>query len=345
MSEQPNSTLHVPKAGGLLHKKVGGVPILYPIGGAVLILAVYAYKTNRVAPATGSATGIADPNQVAPSPTGGQLLDGGVLPTMPVGSVTGSPAPTTPTSSNPTITTNDEWIKAGVAFLITQGISGGVAQGGLQKYLDGSALSYVEGGYRDVVITKYGLPPTLLPIGTTDPKPVPTPPPPPPPPAKPTVGYFAANGSSTVYYFNGVNKWYVSQPEHAAKGRPHVTPVMPNDPMWSLYPTIPTPWRAPVVSAPPHPPVATHPKTTPNPSNPTHNRGGTAGGPFPFPGQIGMGSRGPNVIRVQQAVGVSRDGIYGPRTRSMVGAYQRNHGLAADGIVGPITWRKMYGPN
>ena len=31
------------------------------------------------------------------------------------------------------------------------------------------------------------------------------------------------------------------------------------------------------------------------------------------------------------------DGVFGPETQSALRAYQRDHGLAADGIAGPLT--------
>ncbi len=37
------------------------------------------------------------------------------------------------------------------------------------------------------------------------------------------------------------------------------------------------------------------------------------------------------------------DGQYGPRTKAAVVAYQRAHGLAPDGIVGPKTWASLMG--
>jgi peptidoglycan hydrolase-like protein with peptidoglycan-binding domain len=40
---------------------------------------------------------------------------------------------------------------------------------------------------------------------------------------------------------------------------------------------------------------------------------------------------------VQQAVGVTVDGIYGPQTRAAVVRFQRANGLIADGIAGPQT--------
>ena len=37
------------------------------------------------------------------------------------------------------------------------------------------------------------------------------------------------------------------------------------------------------------------------------------------------------------------DGDFGPMTESAVKAYQRRNGLEADGIIGPLTWRKLLG--
>lgn len=44
---------------------------------------------------------------------------------------------------------------------------------------------------------------------------------------------------------------------------------------------------------------------------------------------------------IQQAVGVTADGIFGPKTQAAVVAYQRSHGLTPDGIVGPKTMTSM----
>lgn len=63
----------------------------------------------------------------------------------------------------------------------------------------------------------------------------------------------------------------------------------------------------------------------------------------PYPGHlIKVGSRGKDVQRVQRAVSVTPDGIYGPATKKAVQAYQKRHGLAADGIVGEKTWKVMF---
>jgi peptidoglycan DL-endopeptidase CwlO len=55
-----------------------------------------------------------------------------------------------------------------------------------------------------------------------------------------------------------------------------------------------------------------------------------------------FGSRGPAVARVQRALGVAADGIFGPRTRAAVRAFQRGHGLLVDGIVGPQTRGALF---
>lgn len=44
------------------------------------------------------------------------------------------------------------------------------------------------------------------------------------------------------------------------------------------------------------------------------------------------------VKRIQKVVGSQVDGVYGNRTAERVMAWQKKHGLAADGIVGPRTW-------
>lgn len=60
-----------------------------------------------------------------------------------------------------------------------------------------------------------------------------------------------------------------------------------------------------------------------------------------------FGSQGDAVMRVQQALidqGFDPgpvDGRFGPGTENAVRAFQTNHGLTADGIVGNATWSAL----
>jgi peptidoglycan hydrolase-like protein with peptidoglycan-binding domain len=53
------------------------------------------------------------------------------------------------------------------------------------------------------------------------------------------------------------------------------------------------------------------------------------------------GSHGPPVARVQGALGISADGVYGPDTTASVRSFQEGNGLTVDGIVGPQTWSAL----
>ncbi len=46
-------------------------------------------------------------------------------------------------------------------------------------------------------------------------------------------------------------------------------------------------------------------------------------------------------IAVQQKLGLSADGAYGPQTRAAVKAFQARNGLEVDGVVGPATMAAM----
>lgn len=54
------------------------------------------------------------------------------------------------------------------------------------------------------------------------------------------------------------------------------------------------------------------------------------------------GSKGDDVKKLQQKLGVTADGDFGPGTEAAVKKWQAANGLTADGIVGQATWDKMF---
>lgn len=55
-----------------------------------------------------------------------------------------------------------------------------------------------------------------------------------------------------------------------------------------------------------------------------------------------LGAQGRDVARVQRALGILADGVFGLKTRAAVKAFQRSQGLQADGIVGPKTRSALF---
>ena len=53
------------------------------------------------------------------------------------------------------------------------------------------------------------------------------------------------------------------------------------------------------------------------------------------------GDDGPAVKRLQRALHLKADGVYGPGTKRVVRRFQRRHHLHPDGIVGAATWRML----
>ncbi|HTE19600.1 MAG TPA: peptidoglycan-binding protein [Armatimonadota bacterium] len=55
-------------------------------------------------------------------------------------------------------------------------------------------------------------------------------------------------------------------------------------------------------------------------------------------------STGEAVRAVQARLGVQLTARFGPTTEEVVATFQRGHGLEADGVVGPATWRALFVP-
>lgn len=54
-----------------------------------------------------------------------------------------------------------------------------------------------------------------------------------------------------------------------------------------------------------------------------------------------LGSTGPSVKEIQNALGITADGHFGLQTEAVVKRYQSAHNIAADGIVGPDTYNLL----
>lgn len=54
------------------------------------------------------------------------------------------------------------------------------------------------------------------------------------------------------------------------------------------------------------------------------------------------GSKGPNVIKLQNALHITADGDFGAGTETALKKWQASNGLTADGIAGPNTLSKLY---
>jgi hypothetical protein len=52
---------------------------------------------------------------------------------------------------------------------------------------------------------------------------------------------------------------------------------------------------------------------------------------------VKRGDRGTAVRAIQRQLGITADGVFGPMTERAVKRFQRRHNLVPDGIVGPLT--------
>lgn len=57
--------------------------------------------------------------------------------------------------------------------------------------------------------------------------------------------------------------------------------------------------------------------------------------------RVRKGDKGADVRELQRLLGTRVDGVFGPRTETLVKEFQVKRGLVADGIVGPYTWEAL----
>jgi len=93
--------------------------------------------------------------------------------------------------------------------------------------------------------------------------------------------------------------------------------------------------------------LATAAGESPSPLTPAAGAPAPASAPlgFAYPGKpLKLGSKGDAVKLVQAVVGgVITDGDFGQKTDHRVKEWQLAHNMAADGIVGPVSWKAMFG--
>lgn len=58
-------------------------------------------------------------------------------------------------------------------------------------------------------------------------------------------------------------------------------------------------------------------------------------------GILKLGTKNGYVRTLQTALGLKRDGVFGPQTKEAVIKFQKSKGLTPDGVVGPSTWRAL----
>lgn len=63
-----------------------------------------------------------------------------------------------------------------------------------------------------------------------------------------------------------------------------------------------------------------------------------------FPGRpLKNGSQGKSVKAIQTKLKIQADGKFGNKTESAVKSFQKSNKLTVDGIVGKVTWKKLFG--
>jgi len=56
-----------------------------------------------------------------------------------------------------------------------------------------------------------------------------------------------------------------------------------------------------------------------------------------------VGSKGEDVKKLQEKLGTTADGSFGPGTEKLVKEWQSKNGLTSDGIIGDASWSKLFG--
>lgn len=135
-------------------KKVLGVPVLYLIGGAVVILAVVAWKMPSKSTVEDTPADAGGPDENAADDPYDDFETKGTVIVQPV-----QPTPD-PNLSNSSIPDNETWIRKGIEYLTQKkDVPGSDASNALNKFFSGQDMSYDEKSHVDAVFAEFGPPP------------------------------------------------------------------------------------------------------------------------------------------------------------------------------------------
>ncbi len=58
-----------------------------------------------------------------------------------------------------------------------------------------------------------------------------------------------------------------------------------------------------------------------------------------------LGSQGDEVKHLQMRLGITADGVFGPKTEDALKEWQSKHGIVADGVAGPAIIHRLTSNN
>jgi hypothetical protein len=136
-------------------KKVAGIPVLYLAGGFVVILAVVAYRMKTT-------SGVAEPDTSNAEDAGAVAGESDAAADY-SGLATAGTVTVVQSAQNDIqkeVYTNSDWEQDAIAYLVSEkSVSGVDAQVAVNKYLDGSDLTYEQKQWIDACIAKLKAPP------------------------------------------------------------------------------------------------------------------------------------------------------------------------------------------
>lgn len=151
----------------IAHKKVAGVPVLYLAGAGVLVLGIVAWKLKPTTDGATDTTATDDTDTGTALDSSGNAYD--TLNPDGNGTVTVVQQPSTDTTPDTVVKTNDDWVKDGSVWVAANvpGATVTSAYSALNKYITGANRSFDEQTYVDAWAKQNGPPPDGVAEGGT----------------------------------------------------------------------------------------------------------------------------------------------------------------------------------